>query len=122
MNKAWVTVRREYFYRFTPAKLKEREEKMGGEPVRYDTFITGNAAGRCPIALFVINVHCDMELGYQLKIDCRTEDESNSRCSWPVVKPQVRLINCEVASGLHHPPRAGENGGILRRILSLRTR
>ena len=26
------------------------------------------------------NVHCDLELGYQLRIDCRTEDESNSRC------------------------------------------
>jgi len=44
MNKVWMTVRWEYFYRFTPVKVKEREEKMGREPVRYDTFITGNAA------------------------------------------------------------------------------
>jgi hypothetical protein len=39
-------VRREYFYKFTPVKLKEREEKMVGEPVRYATFVTGNAPGR----------------------------------------------------------------------------
>ena len=68
------------------------------------------------------NVLCDMELGYQLRIDCRTEDENNSGCSWPVVKPQVRLIKYEVASGLHHPTRVGENGGILPRFLSLGTR
>jgi len=42
----------------------------------------GGGGGGC----FVRNVHCDMELGYQLKTDCRIEDESNSGCSWPVVK------------------------------------
>ena len=55
-------VRREYFYRFTPVKLKKREEKMGGEPVRYAAFITGNAAGshtapkvrgQCPLVVMV---------------------------------------------------------------------
>jgi hypothetical protein len=36
----------EYFYRFTQVKLIERnDEKIGGESVRYATFITGKVAG-----------------------------------------------------------------------------
>jgi hypothetical protein len=56
MNKAWG-VRREYFYRFTPVKPKERRRGngMGDGEVRYIYYreCRRKVQGQCPLALLV---------------------------------------------------------------------